>query len=29
VELEGHHARQSYKLKLTVLERPIRPIQPR
>ena len=29
VELEGRHARQSYKLKLTVLERPTRPIQPR
>jgi serine protease DegS len=29
VELEGRHARQGYKLKLTVLERPTRPIQPR
>lgn len=29
VELDGRHARQSYKLKLTVLERPTRPIQPR
>jgi serine protease DegS len=29
VELEGRHARQSYKLKLTVLERPTRPIQQR
>jgi hypothetical protein len=29
VELEGHHARQGYKLKLTVLERPTRPIQQR
>ncbi len=29
VELEGHHPRQSYKLRLTVLERPTRPIQPR
>jgi serine peptidase DegS len=29
VELEGHHARQAYKLKLTVLERPTRPIQSR
>jgi len=29
VELEGRHARQGYKLKLTVLERPIRPIQQR
>jgi serine protease DegS len=29
VELEGRHARQSYKLQLTVLERPTRPIQPR
>jgi S1-C subfamily serine protease len=27
VELEGRHARQSYKLKLTVLERPTRAIQ--
>jgi len=27
VELEGRHARQSYKIKLTVLERPTRPIQ--
>ena len=27
VELEGHHARQAYKIKLTVLERPTRPIQ--
>jgi serine protease DegS len=29
VELEGRHARQPYKLKLTVLERPTRPIQQR
>jgi serine protease DegS len=29
VELEGRHARQSYKLKLTVLERPTRPVQQR
>jgi serine protease DegS len=29
VELEGHHARQGYKLKLTALERPTRPIQER
>ncbi|HEY6620538.1 MAG TPA: trypsin-like peptidase domain-containing protein, partial [Steroidobacteraceae bacterium] len=29
VELEGHHARQGYKLKLRVLERPTRPIQQR
>jgi serine protease DegS len=29
VELEGRHARQNYKLKLTVLERPTRPIQQR
>jgi serine protease DegS len=29
VELEGRHARQGYKLSLTVLERPTRPIQPR
>jgi serine protease DegS len=29
VELEGRHALQSYKLKLTVLERPTRPIQQR
>ena len=29
VELEGRHQRHSYKLKLTVLERPTRPIQPR
>jgi len=29
VELEGHHARQGYKLKLTALERPTRPIQQR
>jgi S1-C subfamily serine protease len=29
VELEGRHARQGYKLNLTVLERPTRPIQPR
>jgi len=27
VELEGRHAQQSYKIKLTVLERPTRPIQ--
>ena len=29
IELEGRHARQAYKLKLTVLERPTRPIQSR
>jgi serine protease DegS len=29
VELEGHHARQGYKLRLTVLERPTRPVQQR
>jgi S1-C subfamily serine protease len=29
VELEGRHARQTYKLKLKVLERPTRPIQQR
>jgi serine protease DegS len=29
VELEGRHQRQNYKLKLTVLERPTRPIQQR
>ncbi|HEX3398574.1 MAG TPA: trypsin-like peptidase domain-containing protein [Steroidobacteraceae bacterium] len=29
VQLEGHHARQNYKIKLTVLERPTRPIQQR
>jgi serine protease DegS len=29
VELEGRHARQNYKLQLTVLERPTRPIQQR
>ena len=29
VELEGRHARQGYKLKLTVLERPTRPVQTR
>ena len=29
VELDGRHARQSYKLKLTVLERPTRPVQQR
>jgi serine protease DegS len=29
VELEGRHARQVYKLKLTVLERPTRPVQTR
>ena len=29
VELEGRHARQNYKLKLTVLERPTRPVQQR
>lgn len=29
VELEGRHAQQSYKLNLTVLERPTRPVQPR
>jgi len=28
VELEGRHARASYKIKLTVLERPTRPVQP-
>jgi serine protease DegS len=28
VELEAHHARESYKIKLAVLERPTRPIQP-
>jgi serine protease DegS len=28
VELEAHRARESYKIKLTVLERPTRPIQP-
>jgi serine protease DegS len=27
VELEGRHAAQSYKIKLTVLERPTRPVQ--
>jgi serine protease DegS len=27
VELEGRHARQSYKIRLTVLERPTRPVQ--
>jgi serine protease DegS len=27
VELEGRHARQGYKIKLTVLERPTRPMQ--
>jgi serine protease DegS len=27
VELEAHHAREAYKIKLTVLERPTRPIQ--
>jgi serine protease DegS len=27
VELEGRHARQSYKIKLIVTERPVRPIQ--
>jgi serine protease DegS len=27
VQLEGRHAQQSYKIKLTVLERPTRPIQ--
>jgi serine protease DegS len=27
VQLEGHHARQSYKIKLTVSERPTRPVQ--
>jgi len=27
VALEGRHARQSYKIKLTVLERPTRPVQ--
>jgi serine protease DegS len=29
VELEGRHARQGYKLNLTVLERPTRPVQQR
>ena len=29
IELEGRHARQAYKLKLTVLERPTRPVQQR
>ena len=29
VELEGRHARQNYKLQLTVLERPTRPVQQR
>ena len=29
VELEGRHAQQPYKIKLTVLERPTRPIQQR
>jgi hypothetical protein len=29
VDLEGRHARQNYKLSLTVLERPTRPIQQR
>ncbi len=29
VELEGRHARQPYKIKLTVLERPTRPVQQR
>jgi serine protease DegS len=29
VELEGRHARQNYKLRLTVLERPTRPVQQR
>jgi serine protease DegS len=29
VALEGRHARQAYKLKLTVLERPTRPVQTR
>jgi serine protease DegS len=28
VELEAHHARESYKIRLTVLERPTRPVQP-
>jgi serine protease DegS len=28
VQLEARHARESYKIKLTVLERPTRPIQP-
>ena len=28
VELEGRHGRQSYKVKLQVLERPTRPVQP-
>jgi serine protease DegS len=27
VELEGRHAQRNYKIKLTVLERPIRPVQ--
>ena len=27
VELEGRHARQAYKIRLTVLERPTRPVQ--
>jgi S1-C subfamily serine protease len=27
VELEARHAQRSYKIKLTVLERPTRPIQ--
>jgi S1-C subfamily serine protease len=27
IELEGRHARQAYKFKLTVLERPTRPAQ--
>ncbi|HEY0748390.1 MAG TPA: trypsin-like peptidase domain-containing protein [Steroidobacteraceae bacterium] len=27
VVLEGHHARQGYKIRLTVLERPTRPVQ--
>jgi S1-C subfamily serine protease len=27
VELEGRHARQGYKIRLTVLERPTRPVQ--
>ncbi len=29
VELEGRHAQQGYKMRLTVLERPVRPIQQR
>ncbi len=29
VELEGRHARQAYKIRLTVLERPTRPVQQR